>query len=87
MLHTRGFLGPITLQAIEGAGDPWFIEINPRFGGGVILSIEAGADYPRLLIREALGRPVEPVEWREGVLMTRAFREVFHEESDRDNHR
>jgi len=87
VLHTRGFLGPITLQAIEGAGGPWFIEINPRFGGGVILSIEAGADYPRFLIREALGRPVAPVEWREGVLMTRAFREVFHEESDRDNHR
>lgn len=79
ILSKGKFVGPITLQAIESGGQYWFIEINPRFGGGVILSMEAGADYARLLVREAVGRPVAPVDWRPGVLMTRTHREVFHE--------
>jgi len=74
------FIGPVTLQAIEvDPGVFSFIEINPRFGGGVILSIESGADYPRLIIREALGRPVAHVEWKDDLLMTRSFSETFHE--------
>lgn len=79
ILHCAAFVGPITLQAIAADEADWFIEVNPRFGGGVILSIEAGADYARLLVRETLGRPVDSVQWREGVMMTRAYRETFHE--------
>ncbi|MDR7417461.1 MAG: ATP-grasp domain-containing protein [Armatimonadota bacterium] len=79
ILGLGGFRGPVTFQAIRHADRFWFVEGNLRFGGGVILSMEAGADYARLLVREALGRPVAPVVWREGVLMTRAYREVFHE--------
>jgi carbamoyl-phosphate synthase large subunit len=79
ILNRGGFRGPITLQAIEQEGRFWFLEINPRFGGGVILSMQAGAEYARLCVREALGRPVEPVTWRAGVLMTRAYREIFFE--------
>lgn len=86
ILKSGGFCGPITLQAIEQGGEFWFLEINPRFGGGVILSMEAGADYARLLVREALGRPVTAPSWREKVLMTRAYREVFHEEYEYDDH-
>ena len=33
-----------------------FIEINPRFGGGVPLSIKAGADFPKWILQELLGR-------------------------------
>jgi carbamoyl-phosphate synthase large subunit len=77
ILNCGDFQGPITIQAIQHEGEFWFIEINPRFGGGVILSFEAGADYAWLLVREAIGRPVSPVSWREGILMTRAYREVF----------
>ena len=78
ILSQGGFQGPITLQAIEDSRGFWFIEANLRFGGGVILSIEAGADYAQLIVREAIGRPVNVVSWQEGVLMTRAYREVFH---------
>jgi len=78
ILSVGGFQGPVTFQAIQNNDDFWFIEGNLRFGGGVILSMEAGADYARLLVREYLGRPVRPVSWEEGVLMTRAYREVFH---------
>ena len=36
--------GPITVQLIRDyAGTDWFIEINPRFGGGAPLSMKAGA--------------------------------------------
>jgi carbamoyl-phosphate synthase large subunit len=35
-------------------------EINPRFSGGIPLTIAAGADFPRLLVELAVGRPVEP---------------------------
>jgi hypothetical protein len=42
--------------------------------------MEAGADYAKLLIREALGKPVEKVNWRDKLLMTRSYQETFHEE-------
>jgi len=32
------------------------IEINPRFGGGAPLAIRAGADFPRWILEEHLGR-------------------------------
>lgn len=39
-------IGPMTVQCfLSEAGEVSFIEINPRFGGGVPLSFAAGADY------------------------------------------
>jgi carbamoyl-phosphate synthase large subunit len=32
------------------------MEINPRFGGGIPLSLQAGADFPRWIIEMMLGR-------------------------------
>jgi carbamoyl-phosphate synthase large subunit len=49
--------GVITLQLfITDDGHVKFIEINPRFGGGVPLSIKAGADFPKWILRELLGQ-------------------------------
>lgn len=43
-------IGPITVQCFWSEGtEPIFIEINPRFGGGVLLSIEAGVNYAECL--------------------------------------
>ena len=40
--------GVITLQLfLTGDGKIKFVEINPRFGGGVPLSIKAGANFPK----------------------------------------
>lgn len=40
------FYGPITIQCIkDDDGNIFFIEINPRFGGGVTASIYSGIDY------------------------------------------
>jgi len=39
-------IGPFTIQCKENSnGEIKFIEINPRFGGGVPLTFEAGVDY------------------------------------------
>jgi len=51
--------GIITLQLFLTAGASpriKFIEINPRFGGGIPLSIKAGANFPKWILQELLGR-------------------------------
>ncbi len=35
-----------------------FIEINPRFGGGVPLAIKAGADFPKWILSQLTGKTV-----------------------------
>lgn len=51
----RGFspVGPITVQFIQDchSGENYYIEINPRFGGGAPLSMMAGADGAQALLR------------------------------------
>lgn len=46
-------VGAITVQLIRqsGTNENYYIEINPRFGGGAPLSIKAGADSARALLR------------------------------------
>jgi carbamoyl-phosphate synthase large subunit len=49
--------GVITLQLfLTNDGKIKFIEINPRFGGGVPLSIKGGANFPKWILQELLGR-------------------------------
>lgn len=45
--------GPITIQLIKekSTGENYYIEINPRFGGGVPCSIMAGADAARAALQ------------------------------------
>ena len=49
--------GQITVQLIkdENTGDNYYIEINPRFGGGAPLSIKAGADSAKAVIKMIAG--------------------------------
>ena len=46
-------------SGITPADDIVSIEINPRFGGGVPLSIAVGADSPRWILELLLGRQLE----------------------------
>ncbi len=47
--------GVITIQLfLTGDNSVKFIEINPRFGGGVPLSIKAGANFPKWILKESL---------------------------------
>lgn len=52
--------GPMTVQLIRDEnGVDWFIEINPRFGGGAPLSMKAGARSTEVILKMLDGEPVE----------------------------
>lgn len=75
------FEGPITLQFLRDKQTQqlYMMEINPRFGGGVVTSIKAGADACYMLLNEYLGNTVKEItNWEENLIMTRAFREFFY---------
>lgn len=54
------FVGACNIQCRVVNGRPVVFEINPRFSGGIPLTIAAGADFPRMLVQLAAGRPVPP---------------------------
>jgi carbamoyl-phosphate synthase large subunit len=58
------FEGACNIQCRVVDGRPSIFEINPRFSGGIPLTIAAGADFPRMLVELALGRELEPAVGR-----------------------
>ncbi len=54
-------------------------EINPRFSGGIPLTIEAGADFPAMLLALHAGRAVPPAigRFRDQLWMTNYEASVF----------
>lgn len=52
--------GPLTVQLIrDKQGTDWYIEINPRFGGGAPLSMKAGAKSAETVLKLLDGEHVE----------------------------
>lgn len=52
--------GPMTVQLIRDSNDvDWFIEINPRYGGGAPLSMKAGARSAETVLKLAAGEEIE----------------------------
>jgi carbamoyl-phosphate synthase large subunit len=74
-----GGAGPFNLQCIVKEDQIYWIEINPRFGGGVPLTFAAGVDYPHLIYRMAQGMPVEPIigQFEENLMMLRYDQSFF----------
>ena len=72
------FAGPINIQCRMRGEQPVIFEINPRFSGGIPLTIQAGADFPAMLLRLALGRRVEPAigSFKDDLWMT-SFEQSF----------
>ncbi len=77
------FAGAINIQCRVVAGRPVVFEINPRFSGGIPLTIEAGADFPRMLVDLAAGRAVPPTigQFRDRLWITSYEASVFLEDS------
>lgn len=81
LLDALGWEG---VAMIEGKRDDecggWRVmEINGRFWGSLQLAIDAGVDFPRLLVDAVLGRGPEPIpEWREGVRLRWEWGDVDH---------
>lgn len=77
--------GVIALQLfVTKDGRIKFTEINPRFGGGAPLSIQAGADFPRWILQELTGgRPqIGFDDFTDGLMMLRYDAEVWLNDTD-----
>jgi carbamoyl-phosphate synthase large subunit len=80
VLKTVELVGPANVQGfVSEDGSVVVHEVNPRFSGGLPLSIAAGADLVEEYLRAVMGLPVrtERLVARAGVTMMRHFCEVF----------
>ncbi len=72
--HSVGLVGMSCIQCIKTKeGKYYFIEINPRPGSGIDLSINAGVDMPYLWLRNSTGETVDYVEPQWGLQMKRYY--------------
>ena len=81
MLRQFGWQGVamIEYKVDSRTGAPYIMEVNGRFWGSLQLSIDAGVDFPRLLMDAASGHPVEPVrDYRSGVVSRWTLGEIDH---------
>lgn len=71
--------GAINVQCFVSEGGPRYTEVNGRFGGGYPLAHAAGARFPELLIRMAVGEAPPPLlgEYDIGVVMSRYDEAVY----------
>jgi predicted ATP-grasp superfamily ATP-dependent carboligase len=49
-------------------GDAYLMEVNGRFWGSLQLAIEAGVNFPEILVRSVLGQQAPAPSYREGVV-------------------
>ena len=80
VLAAVGLTGAANIQGfVDEAGAITFIEVNPRFSGGLPLSLAAGADLVGEYLRGVFGMALhaERLTYRSGVTMIRHFEEVF----------
>jgi carbamoyl-phosphate synthase large subunit len=73
------FHGPVNVQCRMRDGAPVVFEINPRFSGGIPLTIAAGANFPAMLVRLARGERVDPAlgSYRADLWMTKYDAALF----------
>lgn len=75
--------GPACVQGfVTDEGAVTIIEMNPRFSGGLPLTLAAGADVVGAYLTDILSpeTPVDPLDFRPGVRMARYFAEVYTDE-------
>lgn len=81
LLAALGLTGPANIQGFVTAedGTAVFVEVNPRFSGGLPLSLAAGADLVGEYLRGIVGMPLRPdrLRYQPGVSMMRYLGNVF----------
>ncbi|MGH8888232.1 MAG: ATP-grasp domain-containing protein [Acidothermaceae bacterium] len=80
VLKAIGHVGPANVQGfVTDDGSVVIVEVNPRFSGGLPLSLHAGADLVGEYLRAIMGREPrsERLIARAGVTMYRYFDEVY----------
>ncbi|MCG8614172.1 MAG: ATP-grasp domain-containing protein [Pseudomonadales bacterium] len=58
LARTLGLVGHNTIQCFKRDSAVLFTEVNARYGGGFTLGVESGADTPRFIVREVLGKDI-----------------------------
>jgi carbamoyl-phosphate synthase large subunit len=78
------FAGPVNIQCRVVDGTPVVFEINPRFSGGIPLTIAAGADFPRMIVDLARGHQVPSSIglFQDGLIMTSYEDALYLEQRD-----
>jgi carbamoyl-phosphate synthase large subunit len=87
-LAAVGLTGIANVQGVlDPGGHAAVIEINPRFSGGLPLSLEAGSDFVGAYLRAILhpGELITPLFFRPGTTMVRHFEEMFEGASAGDD--
>lgn len=76
------FRGAVNIQCRLVGDEPVIFEINPRFSGGIPLTVAAGANFFRMLVDAAVGRPLTPVlgEFVDDLWMTSYESSLFLDE-------
>lgn len=71
--------GPINIQVKFSGGKAMVFEVNPRFSGGIPLTIKSGAPFPLWLCKLLLGEKLEPRlgEFESGLVMMSYEDNVF----------
>jgi carbamoyl-phosphate synthase large subunit len=80
VLKAVGHVGPANVQGfVASDGSVTIVEVNPRFSGGLPLSLYAGADLVGEYLRAIMGREPRPERLvaRAGVTIYRYFDEVY----------
>ncbi len=70
--------GPSCIQCIKNETGIYFIDVNPRFGGGSILSIKADPTFLPNMIQLIKGEnPLPSDDYKEDLTMLRYYKEVY----------
>jgi carbamoyl-phosphate synthase large subunit len=80
VLGAVGLTGPANVQGFVAVdGTATFVEVNPRFSGGLPLALAAGADLVGEYVRGVLGDDVrrDRLTFRPGLTMVRHYEEIF----------
>ena len=77
-LTAVGLTGPANVQGfVTDDGSATVVEINPRFSGGLPLTLAAGADVVGAYLAGVRGEPLPALSARPGVAMSRYFAETY----------
>ncbi|MAR78443.1 MAG: hypothetical protein CMD43_05845 [Gammaproteobacteria bacterium] len=70
-------IGALTLQVIIHKNNIYFLELNPRIGGGVGCAIKSGLNIPKYLINDVRNIPLKPINNLRECTMIKYYEEVF----------
>ena len=84
LAETLGLLGVANFQLMMDGDRASIFEINPRFSGGIALTMASGADFPQNLLRLALGEKLKPMiyQFKDDYFMLNYEDSIFKQEGE-----